>query len=117
AVALEETGILAEYEVELLGTSLEAIQNAEDRNKFRSLMQEIGEPVPDSQIVTTVEEAIDFAAEIGFPLIVRPAFTLGGTGGGMCCNVTELREITGNGLSLSPVNQCLIEKNIAGYKE
>jgi carbamoyl-phosphate synthase large subunit len=117
AVALEETGILDEYGIELLGTSLEAIQKAEDRDKFRSLMQEIGEPVPDSQIVNTVNEAIDFAAQIGFPLIVRPAFTLGGTGGGMCYNEAELREITSNGLSLSPVNQCLIEKNIAGYKE
>ncbi|MFA1818637.1 carbamoyl-phosphate synthase large subunit [Virgibacillus oceani] len=117
AIALEETGILAEYEIELLGTSLEAIQKAEDREKFRSLMQEIGEPVPDSQIVTTVDEAIDFAGKIGFPLIVRPAYTLGGTGGGMCYTETELREITSNGLSLSPVNQCLVEKNIAGYKE
>src|SRR5690625_1385317 len=117
AIALEETGILSEYEIELLGTSLEAIQKAEDREKFRSLMQEIGEPVPDSQIVTSVDEAINFAAQIGFPLIVRPAYTLGGTGGGMCFNETELREITSNGLSLSPVNQCLIEKNIAGYKE
>ncbi|WP_164215398.1 carbamoyl-phosphate synthase large subunit [Virgibacillus sp. YIM 98842] len=117
AVSLEETGILQEYEVELLGTSLEAIQKAEDRDKFRSLMQEIGEPVPDSQIVNSVEEAVDFAVKIGFPLIVRPAYTLGGTGGGMCYDEAELREITRNGLSLSPVNQCLIEKNIAGYKE
>lgn len=117
AVQLEETGILAEYEIELLGTSLDAIQQAEDREKFRTLMKELNEPVPDSQIVTTVEGALEFAEEIGFPLIVRPAYTLGGTGGGMCYNVQELRDITRNGLALSPVNQCLIEKNIAGFKE
>ncbi|UFU00967.1 carbamoyl-phosphate synthase large subunit [Radiobacillus kanasensis] len=117
AVQLEETGILAEYEIELLGTSLDAIQQAEDREKFRTLMRELNEPVPDSQIVTTVEGALEFAEEIGFPLIVRPAYTLGGTGGGMCYDVQELRDITRNGLALSPVNQCLIEKNIAGFKE
>lgn len=117
AVALEETSILSEYDVALLGTSLEAIQKAEDRDKFRNLMQEINEPVPDSQIVNSVDEAVHFASDIGFPLIVRPAYTLGGTGGGMCYDEAELREITSNGLSLSPVNQCLIEKNISGYKE
>ncbi|MUK89509.1 carbamoyl-phosphate synthase large subunit [Ornithinibacillus sp. L9] len=117
AVALEQTGILGENDVTLLGTSLEAIQKAEDREKFRSLMQEINEPVPESQIVHSVNEAIDFAGEIGYPLIVRPAYTLGGTGGGMCYNERELREITRNGLALSPVNQCLIERNIAGFKE
>ncbi|MFD2044034.1 carbamoyl-phosphate synthase large subunit [Ornithinibacillus salinisoli] len=117
AVALEETGILREYHVELLGTSLEAIQKAEDREKFRTLMHEIREPVPESQIVNTVDGALAFAKQIGYPLIVRPAYTLGGTGGGMCYNETDLREITRNGLALSPVNQCLIERNIAGFKE
>ena len=117
AVELEETGILDEYNVELLGTSLSAIQKAEDREKFRNLMNELNEPVPDSQIVNSVEGACEFAAEIGYPLIVRPAYTLGGTGGGMCYSEKELRAITANGLSLSPVNQCLIEKNIAGFKE
>ncbi|WP_404452530.1 carbamoyl-phosphate synthase large subunit [Virgibacillus necropolis] len=117
AVALEETGILADYNVNLLGTSLEAIQKAEDRELFRSLMGELNEPVPESQIVNTVDQAIDFANEIGFPLIVRPAYTLGGTGGGMCYSEQELRDITRNGLALSPVNQCLIERNIAGFKE
>ncbi|MRH42193.1 carbamoyl-phosphate synthase large subunit [Aquibacillus halophilus] len=117
AVQLEATGILEEYNTELLGTSLDAIQQAEDREKFRNLMNELNEPVPDSAIVTTVEQACDFANEIGFPLIVRPAYTLGGTGGGMCYSEVELREITRNGLSLSPVNQCLIERNIAGFKE
>ncbi|SHN15378.1 carbamoyl-phosphate synthase large subunit [Gracilibacillus kekensis] len=117
AVALDESGILEEFNAELLGSKLDAIQNAEDREKFRKLMNEINEPVPESQIVTTVGEALDFAGEIGYPLIVRPAYTLGGTGGGMCYNEDDLKEITRNGLSLSPVNQCLIEKNIAGFKE
>ncbi|UOQ47935.1 carbamoyl-phosphate synthase large subunit [Gracilibacillus caseinilyticus] len=117
AVSLDESGILHEYNVELLGTKLDAIQNAEDREKFRTLMNEINEPVPESQIVNTVEQALDFADEIGYPLIVRPAYTLGGTGGGMCYNEADLRDITRNGLSLSPVNQCLIERNIAGFKE
>lgn len=117
AVALDESDILAEYGVELLGTKLDAIQQAEDREKFRTLMNEIKEPVPESQIVNTVEQAVDFADEIGYPLIVRPAYTLGGTGGGMCYNEDDLREITKSGLSLSPVDQCLIEKNIAGFKE
>ncbi|WP_066194076.1 MULTISPECIES: carbamoyl-phosphate synthase large subunit [Gracilibacillus] len=117
AVALDESGILAEYDVELLGSRLDAIQRAEDREKFRTLMNEINEPVPESQIVNTIDQALAFAAEIGFPLIVRPAYTLGGTGGGMCYNQDELKEITRNGLALSPVNQCLIEKNIAGFKE
>ncbi|HAM82180.1 carbamoyl-phosphate synthase large subunit [Ornithinibacillus bavariensis] len=117
AVALNNTGILDQYNVTLLGTSLEAIQKAEDREMFRNLMKEINEPIPESKIVHTVEEAIAFAEEIGYPLIVRPAYTLGGTGGGMSYNERELREITRNGLSLSPVHQCLIERNIAGYKE
>lgn len=117
AVALEESGILDEYQTELLGTSLQAIQLAEDREKFRDLMHKLGEPVPESRIVTTVNQALSFAKEIGFPLIVRPAYTLGGTGGGMCYHEQQLAEITRSGLALSPVNQCLIERNIAGFKE
>lgn len=117
AVALDETGILKEYNVELLGSSLGAIQNAEDRDLFRTLMHELNEPVPESRIVTAVDQALDFADEIGYPLIVRPAYTMGGTGGGMCYNELDLRDITRNGLSLSPVSQCLIERNIAGFKE
>ncbi|PXW92589.1 carbamoyl-phosphate synthase large subunit [Streptohalobacillus salinus] len=117
AIALEESGILEKYPTEMLGTSLDAIQLAEDREKFRQLMHDLNEPVPESQIVQTVDQALDFADEIGFPLIVRPAYTLGGTGGGMCYNVQDLKEITRSGLQLSPVNQCLIERNIAGFKE
>ncbi|ALX47405.1 carbamoyl-phosphate synthase large subunit [Lentibacillus amyloliquefaciens] len=117
AVELEKTGILQEHDAELLGTSLSAIEQAEDREKFRALMGELDEPVPDSQIVHSVEEARDFARDIGYPVIVRPAYTLGGTGGGMCYDEAELQEIARNGLALSPVNQCLIEKNISGFKE
>src|SRR5699024_4162659 len=86
AIALNDAGVLDEYDVELLGTSLEAIQKAEDREKFRTLMQELNEPVPPSEIVNNVEDAVTFVNEIGYPTLVRPAFTLGGTGGGMCDN-------------------------------
>ena len=80
-------------------------------------MEDLEQPIPESEIVNTVEEAVAFATEIGYPVIVRPAFTLGGTGGGMCANEEELREIAENGLKLSPVTQCLIERSIAGFKE
>lgn len=116
-VELAESGILDEYGVEVLGTQLDAIEKAEDRDKFRNLMYEIGEPVPDSEIVHTVDEAVAFANQIGYPVVVRPAFTLGGTGGGFAHDEKELRTISENGLKLSPVCQCLIEKSIAGYKE
>lgn len=116
-VELAESGILNQYHVEVLGTELDAIEKAEDREKFRNLMIELNEPIPESVIVHTVEEAVDFANTIGYPLVVRPAYTLGGTGGGFANNETELREISTNGLKLSPVTQCLIEQSIAGYKE
>lgn len=117
AMELFHKGILEDHQVQLLGSAPASIEKAEDRELFRKLMNELGEPVPESAIVHTVEEAFDFAHTIGFPLIVRPAYTLGGTGGGMCYNEEDLKEITKNGLSLSPVNQCLIERNIAGFKE
>ncbi|WP_152656455.1 carbamoyl-phosphate synthase large subunit [Oceanobacillus sp. CFH 90083] len=117
AMELVRKGTLKEHHVQLLGTAPESIQKAEDRELFRTLMNELNEPVPESEIVHTVDEAVAFANVIGYPLIVRPAYTLGGTGGGMCYNEEELREITHNGLVLSPVNQCLIERNIAGFKE
>lgn len=117
AVELEEKGILSKYNVQLLGTSLEAIQRAEDREMFRDLMNELGEPIPESEIVTSVDEALHFVEKIGYPVIVRPAYTLGGTGGGMCYTKEELIHIVTNGLALSPVNQCLIEQSIAGFKE
>lgn len=117
AMELAESGILDELGIELLGTKLSAIDQAEDRDLFKKLMEELNQPIPESEIVTTVEEAVAFANKIGYPIIVRPAFTLGGTGGGMCENEAELRQIAENGLSLSPVTQCLIERSIAGFKE
>ena len=117
AMELSNSGILKELDIELLGTKLSAIDQAEDRDLFRKLMNKLNEPVPESEIVHSVEEALSFAEQIGFPLIVRPAFTMGGTGGGICDNEEELKEIVKNGLKLSPVNQCLVEISIAGYKE
>lgn len=117
AMELASSGILDELEIELLGTKLSAIDQAEDRDLFRQLMHDLNEPVPESDIVHTVEEAVAFSEKIGFPLIVRPAFTLGGTGGGICNNLKELKEIVANGLKLSPATQCLVEMSIAGYKE
>ena len=117
AVELSEAGVLEECGVEILGTKLSAIQQAEDRDLFRTLMNELGEPVPDSDIIHTLEEAYTFVERVGYPIIVRPAFTLGGTGGGICTNEEELIEIVTSGLKNSPVTQCLIEKSIAGFKE
>jgi carbamoyl-phosphate synthase large subunit len=117
AVELAKSGVLEEYGVEILGTKLSAIEKAEDRELFRSLMNELGEPVPESEIVHSLEEAFQFVNQVGYPVIVRPAFTLGGTGGGICHNEEELVEIVTSGLKNSPVNQCLLEKSIAGFKE
>lgn len=117
AVVLSEAGVLEECGVEVLGTKLSAIQQAEDRDLFRTLMNELGEPVPDSEIIHNMDEAKAFVEQIGYPVIVRPAFTLGGTGGGICHNDAELNEIVTSGLKNSPVTQCLLEKSIAGFKE
>lgn len=117
AMELSKTGILEELNVELLGTKLSAIDQAEDRELFKELCERIGEPLCASDIATTVDEAVEIADKIGYPIIVRPAFTMGGTGGGICDTEEELREIVANGLKLSPVTQCLIEESIAGYKE
>jgi carbamoyl-phosphate synthase large subunit len=117
ALALSKSGILDELHIELLGTKLDSIEQAEDREKFKELCKKLGEPVPPSLTVHHVEEALDFADEIGYPIIVRPAFTMGGTGGGICNDREELARICKNGLELSPVTECLIEKSIAGYKE
>ncbi|XJZ28436.1 carbamoyl-phosphate synthase large subunit [Bacillota bacterium Lsc_1132] len=117
AVQLAKSGVLEECRVEMLGTKLAAIEKAEDRELFRNLMNELGEPVPDSAIIHQFEEAERFVAETGYPVIVRPAYTLGGTGGGICHNHQELEEIVTSGLKNSPVHQCLLEKSIAGYKE
>lgn len=117
AVELARAGVLERENVKLLGTQLTAIEKAEDRDLFRDLMRELEQPVPDSTIVTTVKEAVDFANEIGYPIIVRPAYTLGGTGGGICANEEELLETVASGIRYSPIGQCLIEKSIAGMKE
>ena len=117
AMELSKSGILEELEIELLGTKLSAIDQAEDRDLFKQLMEDLNQPIPESTIINSVDAAVDFANEIGYPVIVRPAFTLGGTGGGMCNNEEELRQIAENGLTLSPVTQCLIERSIAGFKE
>ena len=117
AVELANSGVLDECEVEILGTKLSAINQAEDRDLFRSLMNELNEPVPDSEIIHELAEARAFVEKIGFPVIVRPAYTLGGTGGGICHNYVELDEIVASGLKNSPVTQCLLEKSIAGFKE
>ncbi|WP_409253641.1 carbamoyl-phosphate synthase large subunit [Bacillus sp. SCS-153A] len=117
AVELSNAGVLEECNVEILGTKLSAIEQAEDRDLFRKLMNELNEPVPQSEIIRTVEEAFQFVEEVGYPVIVRPAYTLGGTGGGICHNRAELIEIVSSGLKYSPVTQCLLEKSIAGFKE
>ncbi|MGB8002574.1 MAG: carbamoyl-phosphate synthase large subunit, partial [Anaerobacillus sp.] len=117
AMELSEAGVLTDYNVELLGTSLEAIQQAEDRDQFRTLMKELNEPVPESDIIHNLDEAYTFVERIGYPVIIRPAYTLGGTGGGIVNNDEELEEIVSSGLKYSPVTQCLLEKSIAGFKE
>lgn len=117
AIELDESGILKELNIEILGTKLEAIHKAEDRDLFRTLMNELNEPVPESDIIHNLAEAHAFVSRIGYPVIVRPAFTLGGTGGGICHNDEELVETVSSGLKYSPVTQCLLEKSIAGFKE
>lgn len=117
AMQLSKKGILAECQVELLGTSCESIERAEDRELFKQLCEELNEPVLPSIITHSIEEGIAAAKEIGYPVVLRPAFTLGGTGGGFADNEDELCSIMKNALNLSPVNQVLIEKSIKGYKE
>lgn len=116
-VELAKDGILSDFGVEVLGTDIDAINRAEDRERFRSLMQELNEPIPESSICHSVEEAILFADRQGYPLVVRPAYTLGGTGGGFAHNEEELKHIADSGLKMSPVRQILVEQSIAGYKE
>ena len=117
AMQLAKKGVLKECGIEMLGTSAESIERAEDRELFKELCQQIGEPVVPSQITYSAEEALEAAEKIGYPVILRPAFTLGGTGGGFADDADELREKMKNALTLSPVRQVLIEKSIKGYKE
>ncbi|MDO4758224.1 MAG: carbamoyl-phosphate synthase large subunit [Rikenellaceae bacterium] len=117
AVQLAKKGILEECQVEILGTSFSSIERAEDRELFKSLCEQLGEPVLPSDVASSIEEGVEIAAKIGYPVVLRPAFTLGGTGGGFVDNEQELREMMRNALFLSPVHQVLIEKSIKGYKE
>ena len=117
AMQLEKKGILKECQVELLGTGSDSIERAEDREMFKELCEELGEPVLPSAIANTVDEALEAAHKIGYPLVLRPAFTLGGTGGGFADNEHELMELIKNALAISPVHQVLIEKSIKGFKE
>ena len=117
AVQLAKKGVLQECQVEILGTSFQSIEQAEDRELFKELCQSLGEPVLPSLIANNIDEAVEAAKRIGYPVVLRPAFTLGGTGGGFADNREELEELMRNALSLSPVHQVLIEKSIKGYKE
>jgi carbamoyl-phosphate synthase large subunit len=117
AVEAEERGILKKYGVQLIGASIEAIKVAEDRLKFKEAMRSIDIEVPDSACVNSLELAIEAGARIGFPLIIRPSFTLGGVGGGIAYNIEEFREICSRGLSMSPVHEILVEQSVIGWKE
>ena len=117
AMELHRSGFLAKTGVRLLGCRPDTIDRAEDRQLFKDTMEKLGQPVIPSKVVEDLEDAVAFAAEIGYPVIVRPAFTMGGTGGGICEDEAALREIGTNGLRLSPIHQVLIEKGIAGWKE
>ena len=117
AIQLHDSGVLEANNVKLLGTELKSIQQAEDRELFRSLMNDLNVPVPESDIVNTVEQAFAFKDEVGYPLIVRPAFTMGGTGGGICYNDEELKEVVSNGLHYSPATQCLMKSQLLVTKK
>ena len=117
AVELNDKGILEKYNVRVIGTSIESIKRGEDRELFREAMDKIGEPTIESKIVETLEDGFKVAKEIGYPVVVRPAYTLGGTGGGIADNPQELEDILLKGLKLSRVGQVLIEKSILGWKE
>ena len=117
AMELEENGVLKELGIELLGVNKEAIEKAEDREQFKRLMNEIGEPIPASAIATSLEEAVAFVEQEGFPVIIRPAFTLGGTGGGIAQDMQNLEALVQLGIEKSAIGQVLIEKSVAGWKE
>ena len=117
AVQLAEEGVLAKYNVELIGASVDAIKVAEDRLLFRDAMREIGIAVPNSRYIRSPKEAFEAVDAIGFPIIIRPSFTLGGVGGGIAYNIEEFREIVQRGLSLSPVHEVLLEESVIGWKE
>jgi carbamoyl-phosphate synthase large subunit len=117
AVELADAGILDKYNIKVLGTSIKTIRMAEDRELFKQMLLEIGEPVPPSYTAENIEEARQAAQKIGLPVVIRPAYTLGGTGGGFAHNMAELEEIAQSGLNASPISQILVEKSLAGWKE
>ncbi len=117
AIELSESGVLEKYNVKLIGANIDAINKAEDRLVFKDAMQRIGLDVPKSALVTNLKDGLEFAGKIGFPVIVRPSFTLGGSGGGMAYNREELLEVLARGLDFSPVHQALIEESVLGWKE
>jgi len=117
AVALADAGVLEKYNVRCLGTPIDTIKQAEDRELFKQLLISIGEPVPQSASISTLEEAREVARTIGLPMIVRPAYTLGGTGSGMAHNLEELETVVTRGLANSPISQVLLEESVAGWKE
>ncbi|HKF69125.1 MAG TPA: hypothetical protein VKB36_21420, partial [Vicinamibacterales bacterium] len=117
AVDLGKAGVLEKYGVKLIGASLHAIKVAEDRLLFKDAMREIGLDVPKSGLARTPQEAVDLARTLGFPLVIRPSFTLGGVGGGIAYNIEEFRELSERGLELSPVHEVLIEESVIGWKE
>src|SRR6476660_7323461 len=117
AIELSDTGVLEKYDVKLIGANVEAIKKAEDRLFFKDAMQKIGLDVPKSALVNNLKDGLEFAGKIGFPVIVRPSFTLGGSGGGMAYNREELTSLLARGLDLSPVHEVLIEESVLGWKE
>ena len=117
AMELHHAGIFEKYDIKLLGSPIETIEKSEDREGFKELMKEISEPVPESAIANSVQESKEIAISIGLPVVVRPAFTLGGTGGGMAYTLEELEKIAESGIKYSPINQILIEKSLVGWKE
>ena len=117
AIELADSGVLEKYNVHLIGAQISAIKKAEDRLFFKDAMQRIGLDVPKSALVSNLKDGVEFAGKIGFPVIIRPSFTLGGTGGGIAYNREELMEVLARGLDLSPVHECLIEESVLGWKE
>lgn len=117
AFDLSDKGIIDKYNLTVLGTTIDSIMRGEDRDKFKRLMNEIDEPIPESEIIANLTEAKQFSERVSFPIIIRPAYTLGGSGGGIATNDSEFEKLVTSGLRASPINQCLIEKSIAGWKE
>src|SRR6195952_3783815 len=117
AVDLADSGVLDKFGVELIGAKLEAIKKAEDRLLFKDAMTKIGLDMPKSKLINNTSSGMEFAAKIGFPVVIRPSFTLGGSGGGIAYNREELMEILSRGLDLSPVHECLLEESVLGWKE